>query len=97
MKEVQLAFRSLRRSPGFTLVAVLTLGLGIGANTAIFTVVQGVLLKPLDFEERIASSVSGANGTSSREGRSRSPNILTISSRTMYSRRSPFITGVTAT
>ena len=51
MKEAQLALRSLLRSPGFTLVAVLTLALGIGANTAIFTVVQGVLLKPLDFEE----------------------------------------------
>ena len=51
MKEAQLAFRSLLRSPGFTLAAVLTLALGIGANTAIFSVVQGVLLKPLDFEE----------------------------------------------
>ena len=67
LSELKYALRSLSRARGFTIAVVLTLGLGIGANTAIFSVIRGVLLKPLPHKDGdrllyLRQSVNGPGG-----------------------------------
>jgi putative ABC transport system permease protein len=50
-RDLRFSLRTLRRTPGFTVIAILIMALGIGANVALFTVVRGVLLKPLPFQD----------------------------------------------
>jgi putative ABC transport system permease protein len=73
LRDAQFAIRHLTRSPGFALVVVLTLALGIGASTTIFSVVNGVVLRPLEYPDpeqlvRITSDLRGFGATDTGVG-----------------------------
>jgi len=83
LQDLRYAFRTLLKSPGFAIVAILTLALGIGANVATFSVVYGVLLRPLPFPhpEQMVRIFDDLNGPNSQDVGMSAPELWDLEQR----------------
>jgi predicted permease len=83
IQDMRFCLRTLRKSPGFTVVVILTLALGIGANTAIFSIVDGVLLRPLPFPkpEQLVKIVENAPGAGLHDFGTSEPELRDLQAR----------------
>lgn len=99
IQDIRYALRTLGRSPGFLAIAVLTLGLGIGANVAIFTLVNAVLLQPIPFHEpgRLVRVFANLPGATARDVAISVPEYLDLSDRSgLFQQISAVLSGSTA-
>ena len=78
-QDLRFALRQLRKSPGFTIAAILTVAMAIGANAAVFSVLNGLILRPLDVPQ--AQSLYGIERASDKDGSQSYPNYLDLRDR----------------
>jgi len=98
-QDVRYALRTLRRNPAFTIIAVLTLSLGIGANSAIFSVVNGVLLRPLPYHEpeRLVRLFTAFHGSGEERYAMSQPEFMDYKGLTQVFENAAAFTGATLT